>query len=221
MTGIDPEDPATAASHGKASCDYTQYLDPQGLQGARIGVARKYCGFRDYVDALLADALQVMKDHGATIVDPADIPTHGKFGSLESTVLLYELKADMNAYLARLGPGAPMRSLTDLIDFNERHKEQELLYFHRRTCLCHGPAQRRSAFRGQFRCGRGGGISEHHVAGGVCVWTARGDFVVRTSLERTDADQAGVRLRTGHAASATAAIPAHRRSADLSGVLTG
>ena len=129
LTGADPGDPATAASSGKSQTNYAQYCDPNGLKGARIGVARKYFGFSDAVDALMEQALGVMKAQGATLVDPADIPTFGKFDDSELIVLLYELKADLNAYLARLGPNAPVRTLQDIIAFNERNRQKEMPYF--------------------------------------------------------------------------------------------
>src|SRR6202521_5578713 len=122
LTSVDPEDSATAASRGKSQTDYAQYCDPHGLKGARIGVARKYFGFNDAVDALMEQALGVMKTQGATLVDPADIATLGKFDDTELLVFMYELKADLNAYLARLGPGAPVRTLQDIIDFNDRNR---------------------------------------------------------------------------------------------------
>jgi amidase len=129
LTGVDSEDAATAASAGKAQIDYAQFCDPNGLKGARIGVARKYFGFNDAVDALMAQSLDVMKQQGATLVDPADIETLGKFDESELLVFMYELKADLNAYLGRLGPGAPVRSLKDIIEFNDRNRQKEMPYF--------------------------------------------------------------------------------------------
>jgi amidase len=129
LTGVDPEDSATAASAGKSQTDYVQYCDPNGLKGARIGVARRYFGFSDAVDALMEQSLGVLKEQGATLVDPADIETLGKFDESEFLVLLYELKADLNAYLARLGPGAPVRTLQDVIEFNDRNRQREMPYF--------------------------------------------------------------------------------------------
>ena len=129
LTGIDPDDSATAASAGKSQTDYAQYCDPHGLKGARIGVARKYFGFSDSVDALMQQSLEVMKQQGATLIDPADIETLGKFDESELLVFMYELKADLNAYLARLGPSAPVHTLQDIIDFNERNRQKEMPYF--------------------------------------------------------------------------------------------
>jgi amidase len=129
LTGVDADDSATAASAGKAQSDYAQYCDPNGLKGARIGVARKYFGFSDAVDALMEQSLAVMKQQGATLVDPADIETLGKFDESELLVFMYELKADLNAYLARLGPGAPVRTLQDIIDFNDRNRQKEMPFF--------------------------------------------------------------------------------------------
>jgi len=129
VAGVDPEDEATKTSAGKTQTDYAQYCDPNGLKGARIGVARKYFGFSDAVDALMAQALDVLKQQGATLVDPADIETLGKFDESELMVFMYELKADLNAYLAKLGPGAPVHTLKEIIDFNERNRAKEMPYF--------------------------------------------------------------------------------------------
>jgi amidase len=129
LTGIDSDDPATAASTGKTQTDYSKFCDPSGLKGARIGVARKYFGFSDAVDALMEQSLDMMRKQGATLVDPADVATVGKFDDSESTVFMYELKADLNAYLARLGPSAPVKTLKDVIDFNDRNRQKEMPYF--------------------------------------------------------------------------------------------
>jgi amidase len=129
MTGVDPRDPATAGSDGKALADYTEFLDPNGLQGARIGVARKFFGILDQVDALLEEALAVMKRLGATLVDPADLPTHGQYSEAELEVLLFEFKNDLNLYLAGLGPRAPVHTLKELIEFNEKNKTREMPFF--------------------------------------------------------------------------------------------
>jgi amidase len=129
LTGIDPEDAATAESSGKSRIDYTEFCDLKGLHGARIGVARKYFGFSDAVDALMEQSLDAMKKQGATLVDPADIETLGKFDESELLVFMYELKADLNAYLTRLGPSAPVHTLKDIIDFNNRNQQKEMPYF--------------------------------------------------------------------------------------------
>lgn len=129
LAGIDPEDKVTAESRGKSAADYTKFLDPAGLKGARIGVPRKHFGFSDAVEKLMNAAIEAMKHEGAVIIDPADIETMGKFGNSEEDVLLYELKADMNAYLAALGPGAPVHSLKEIIEFNEKNWEREMPYF--------------------------------------------------------------------------------------------
>jgi amidase len=129
LTGADPEDQATAASAGKSQTNYEQYCDANGLQGARIGVARKYFGFSDAVDALVEHSIDIMRKQGAVIVDPADIPTLGKFDGSEMTVFMYELKADLNAYLAGLGASSPVKTLKDIIEFNDRNREKEMPYF--------------------------------------------------------------------------------------------
>jgi amidase len=129
LTGVDDEDSATSESRGKSYADYTQFLVADGLRGARIGVVRGTFGFNAAVDNLMGNALEVLKAQGAILVDPADIETRGKFDETESTVFMYELKADLNAYLARLGPHAPVHTLQEIIEFNENHREQEMPYF--------------------------------------------------------------------------------------------
>ena len=129
LTGVDHSDTATLDSQSHSLLDYTPYLDPYGLRGARIGVARKYFGFSEEVDALMNSLLEAMKQQGATLIDPADIETFGKFDDSELTVLLYELKADLDTYLARLGPDAAVHSLKDVIDFNDKNKDREMSYF--------------------------------------------------------------------------------------------
>ena len=110
--------------------DYTKSLDPNGLRGARIGVARdKFFGFSEETDRVIEAAIAEMKRRGAEIVDPADIPTAGKFDDSESEVLSYEFKNDLNLYLGALVPKAPMHSLADVIAFNESHREREMPYF--------------------------------------------------------------------------------------------
>ena len=129
LTGVDPQDSATAASQGRSLTNYAQFCDSNGLKGARIGIARKYFGFNDAVDALMEQSLNTMRKQGATLVDPADIETFGKFDESELLVFMYELKADLNAYLARLGPNAPVHTLKDIIDFNDRNRQKEMPYF--------------------------------------------------------------------------------------------
>jgi amidase len=129
LTGVDPADSATTASAGKSFTDYTQFCDPNGLKGARIGVARKYFGFSDSVDALMEQSLEAIRKQGAILVDPADIETLGKFDETELLVFMYELKADLNAYLTRLGPNAPVHTLKEIIEFNDHNRQKEMPYF--------------------------------------------------------------------------------------------
>ena len=130
LAGVDPDDAATAAAGGHIEADYTKFLDPNGLKGARIGVARaKFFGYSSVTDKLVAAAIDAMKQAGAVIVDPADIPHAGEYDDAEFTVLLYEFKADLNAYLAGLGAQAPNKTLGDLIAWNDRNHDRELAYF--------------------------------------------------------------------------------------------
>jgi amidase len=129
LTGIDANDAVTKTSAGKSFTDYTQFLNKDGLRGARLGIARKHFGFNDHVDKLMNDRIAEMKKLGAVIVDPADIPTSGQFDNSELEVLLYEFKADLNSYLGRLGSSSPVHSLKEVIEFNEKNRDRELTYF--------------------------------------------------------------------------------------------
>jgi len=129
LAAPDPLDSVTRESSGRAHADYTRFLDASGLRGARLGVARKHFGFNDRVDKLMSESIDVLKRLGAVVIDPADIPTHGKFDDSELEVLLYEFKADLNKYLAARGPEQRARTLKDLIAFNERNREREMPYF--------------------------------------------------------------------------------------------
>jgi len=129
LTGVDPRDPETKNSARGSRTDYSSFLDRNGLKGVRLGIARKHFGFNDQVDKLMSDLFAEMKKEGAVLVDPADIPTTGKFDGSELEVLLYEFKADLNTYLAGLGAQAPVHNLKEVIDFNERNREKEMPYF--------------------------------------------------------------------------------------------
>ncbi len=130
VDGSDREDAATADAAGHAARDYAAALDANGLQGARIGIVRdKLFGYSPAADRLAEIAIADMKKQGAVIVDPANIPTLGAFDADEFEVLLHEFKADLNSYLAALGPASPMRSLTDVIAFNRKRSDEELKYF--------------------------------------------------------------------------------------------
>jgi amidase len=129
LAGTDPRDTATAASDAKAERDYTRFLDADGLRGARLGVARAFFGFHPKGDALIETAVVSMKRLGAEIIDPVALKKSPELEAAELEVLCYEMKADMNAYLAGLGPDAPVRTLKDIIAFNEQHHDQELLWF--------------------------------------------------------------------------------------------
>lgn len=134
IAGADAADVATKAPGRKAFADYTQFLKRDGLRGARIGVVRKLFFFAEKLDPVMNHAMAAMKSEGAILVDPVEIESLGKFDGSENTVLQYEFKADMHAYLAQF-PNAPVHSLKDIIEFNERNHEKELLYFGQETMI--------------------------------------------------------------------------------------
>ena len=129
IKGIDPRDPVTRESEGKASADYTRFLDAKGLNGARIGVARKYFGFSEEVDRLMTNAIDEMKRAGATIIDPVGLAEAKEYEDSELEVLLFEFKDGLNKYLAELGPKTPFRSLKEIIEFNEKNRSRVMPYF--------------------------------------------------------------------------------------------
>ncbi len=129
LTAVDSQDPAAETSQDKACTDYTQFLDPQGLQGARIGIARNFFGFNRDVDAIMESCIEAMKRMGAEIIDAADMETTAAMSQTEMEVLLYEFKAGLNHYLSRLGSEAPVTSLSEIIAFNKEHQDEVMPYF--------------------------------------------------------------------------------------------
>jgi amidase len=129
MAGADGEDPATAPAAEKAQADYTKFLDAGGLRGARVGVARKFFEKDTALDGFLDHCVDVLKKGGVEIIDPADMPSHGKWSDPEMEVLLYEFKTDLNAYLSSLPPELPAHSLADLIAFNDKNRSREMPWF--------------------------------------------------------------------------------------------
>ncbi len=129
LAGLDPADSATTAGAERAESDYTPYLDPDGLRGARIGVATQYSEGHEVVEAIFADALDAMRSAGAMVVEIPEVEAWRRMGGPSGRLMRYEFKADLNAYLAGLGPTAPVKSLEDIIVFNEANADRELPYF--------------------------------------------------------------------------------------------
>jgi len=129
MAGPDAGDAATAASTENSHTDYTSFLDRDGLRGARVGLARKLFGSHPGVQKLMGEAIAELKRLGAEVIDLADLPWHGKLDEHEFEVLLYEFKADLNAYLAGLGAHVQVHSLKDVIEFNNRNRDKEMPWF--------------------------------------------------------------------------------------------
>jgi amidase len=129
MAGLDAADAASAAVGERFESDYARYIDPKGLRGARLGIARKFFADNAPLNGFLDGCIKTLRDAGAVIVDPADLPMHGTTSAAETEVLLYEFKADLNAYLKRLPPTFPVRSLAALIQFNEANKDREMPLF--------------------------------------------------------------------------------------------
>ena len=129
MVGIDAKDEAMVSAPAE-KVDYSAALNADALRGARIGVARaEFFGYSPPTDRLVDAAIERMKEQGAVIVDPADITTASRLGACEMDVMLYEFKANLNAYLATRGSTSAASSLKDLIAFNEREREREMPHF--------------------------------------------------------------------------------------------
>jgi amidase len=134
LAGDDPRDRATAEAPVRvprkgAALAYAEALDPAGLRGARVGVARNMAGFHPDTDRLFDEAVAELKRQGAELVDPADVPNVKELGDPEFEVLLHEFKAGLEAYFASLGPKAPVKTLADLVAFNDRNRDREMPFF--------------------------------------------------------------------------------------------
>ena len=127
MMGSDPQDAITTNSPGM-SCHYPT-MDKSGLRGARIGIVDNYRGLEVGVESLTEDVIAALRECGAEVVEGVVLEGLDQLGELDTEVMLYELKHDLNAYLAGLGPRAPVRDLSDIIAFNERHAERTMPHF--------------------------------------------------------------------------------------------
>jgi amidase len=155
MSGLDTADTASAAVGDRFEVDYARYIDPNGLNGARLGIARKFFAENAPLNAFLDNCIATLKGAGALIIDPADLPMHGSTSGPEQEVLLYEFKADLNAYLRRLPPTFPVRSLEALIRFNEAHKDAEMPLFDQellRQAQAKGPLTEKAYKKARAAC---------------------------------------------------------------------
>jgi amidase len=126
LAGVDARDVATAKA--RVEIDYTKFLDADALGGCRIGVVRSAMASNARVQVLVEAAKTVLKGRGAILVD-VDLPKTADYSESENEVLLYEFKADLNRYLSEFGSGAKVKTLQDLIAFNEENKAREMPYF--------------------------------------------------------------------------------------------
>ncbi|MEO5762988.1 MAG: amidase [Vicinamibacteria bacterium] len=129
LTGVDPRDTLTSQSNGKSAADYTIFLDKAGLMGARIGIGRRFFGKDARVDKLMEDVILAMKHAGAVMVDDCELSTGSEYGDSEFEVLLYEFKADLNAFLGTVDPSLGILTMDDVIKFNDENKATSMPYF--------------------------------------------------------------------------------------------
>jgi amidase len=199
LTGVDSRDDATSVSAGKSHSDYTGFLDANGLRGARIGIARQFFHPRnERIGKILESALDALRKAGAELIDPVNLPSFGKMGDAEFQVMLYEFKDGLNKYFASLGPNAPIKSLSELIAFNEIHSDTELRYFGQETlhvAEIKGPLTEQAYLDARVKCrqlareeGIDAAMKEHHLDALVA---PSGGPAHRTDLIYGDRDTGG------------------------------
>lgn len=128
MAGVDGHDSATISSQGKGLKDYTPFLKTDALSGARIGIARQYWNNVNLEQKAIGDrAFEVMRSLGAELVD-VNFESFTELNAFSSSVLNYEFKRDLNAYLATRGPSTPVKTLGDVIVFNSAHPDVAVKY---------------------------------------------------------------------------------------------
>jgi amidase len=155
MAGVDSSDPATNPAARQSHADYTRFLDAKSLRGARLGVARSLFHLHPQVDPVMATALDALKREGAVLIDPVVLPSRQDLGGADYQVMLYEFKAGLNAYFATLRPGTRVKSLEELIAFNEQHRERELRFFGQETLIeaqAKGPLSDNAYLEAKARC---------------------------------------------------------------------
>ncbi|HEY5971744.1 MAG TPA: amidase [Pseudoxanthomonas sp.] len=126
LAGRDDADPATGNAAWNVTLDYHAHLNAEGLKGARIGVLRSKLAIHPDAATAMQSAIKTMRDAGATVVD-AEIPTDGQWDDDELLMMEYEFKAGLERYLSRYG--APLKTLTQLIGYNQQYRTSEMPFF--------------------------------------------------------------------------------------------
>ena len=129
LVSADPEDLFSIMNSNEIPADYTKFLDVNGLQDARIGVARNFFGRNGHVDKIMENAISIMKSKGSIIIDPTDITSVDNLSEPEYLVLLYDFRHDLNEFLSEFVPDGFPQTLEDLIEFNDQNKEKVMPYF--------------------------------------------------------------------------------------------
>jgi amidase len=144
LTGVDERDPATRLSRNRGVSNYAKFLERDGFEGARIGVARNMVGTNARIIKIFEHCIEVIKHLGALIVDPADVPNFDKFSKTELQVLHYEFKADLNKYLETLGGDVRVHSMEEVIKFNKENQDSVMPYFGQEHMIA---SQKKSSLR--------------------------------------------------------------------------
>ena len=135
MMGADPRDAATELAVGKTAAHAASLLSPRPMPNARLGVARSHFRMHPLVDPVFEKALDSLRERGAVLIEPIKLPSRSDLGGADYQVMLYEFKAGLNDYFASLGPGAPVKSVEELIAFNQREASRELFLFGQETLI--------------------------------------------------------------------------------------
>ena len=134
-SGTDPEDTFTREAETKGQPDYTEFLNPEGLKGKRLGVAREFFDFHPKVEAVMETALADLAKLGAVLVDPVEFPDNEGLGKASFNVLLYDFRVDLEEYLRGLPGENKPRTLAELIEFNETNRDREMPWFEQEIFL--------------------------------------------------------------------------------------
>jgi len=129
LAGADEHDLATQVSRADFPADYTRYLDTADMRHVRLGIVRSMFPVHPIVQPVFEHVITTMREAGFRLFDNVTLPSLAGLSSSRIELMLYEFKAGLNAYFASLGSNAPVKSIDELIAFNEREREREMPFF--------------------------------------------------------------------------------------------
>lgn len=135
IAGQDERDPATQVPKAHFESNYTRYLKTADWRSLNLGIVRSMFPLHPLVQPVFEKVITALQEAGARMQDGVSLPTLAGLGSARYDVMLYEFKAGLNAYFASLGSSAPVKSIDELIAFNERERARELQFFGQETLI--------------------------------------------------------------------------------------